>query len=290
MNIESALNSNGSENWTTVIKPKSGLLHLNLKDLWTYRDLIKMFIRRDFVTFYKQTILGPLWFIIQPLFTAGMFTFIFGKVANVSTDSIPHMLFYMAGIVNWSYFSDCLTKTSETFVANAGVFGKVYFPRLTVPVSVVFSTMLRYFIQFSLFLIVYFIYMSNGVELNPNWMVLLTPVLLIYLALMSLGFGIWISSLTTKYRDLRFALPFFVQLWMYASPVVYPLSLIPEQYKMIIALNPIVPVIEIFRMAYFGAGTISQQSVFMSLGITAFILVTGIIMFNRIEKTFMDTV
>lgn len=290
MDIKSALNNKASGNWTTVIKPKSGLLDLNLKDLWKFRDLIKMFIRRDFVTFYKQTILGPLWFIIQPLFTAGMFTFIFGKVANIATDSIPHMLFYMAGIVNWTYFSDCLTKTSDTFVANAGVFGKVYFPRLTVPVSVVFSNMLRYFIQFSIFLIVYFIYMNNGVELNPNWMVLLTPVLLVYLALMSLGFGIWISSLTTKYRDLRFALPFFVQLWMYASPVVYPLSLIPEQYKIIIALNPIVPVIEIFRMAYFGVGTVNPQLIFMSLGLTAFILVTGIILFNRIEKTFMDTV
>lgn len=290
MNIKPALNNKASENWTTVIKPKSGLLNLNLKDLWKFRDLIKMFIRRDFVTFYKQTILGPLWFVIQPLFTAGMFTFIFGKVANITTDSIPHMLFYMAGVVNWTYFSDCLTKTSDTFIENAGVFGKVYFPRLTVPVSVVFSNMIRYFIQFSIFLIVYFIYMNNGVELNPNWMVLLTPVLLVYLALMSLGFGIWISSLTTKYRDLRFAFPFFVQLWMYASPVVYPLSLIPEQYKIIIALNPIVPVIEIFRMAYFGVGTVNPQLIFMSLGLTAFILVTGIILFNRIEKTFMDTV
>lgn len=290
MNIKPVLNNKASENWTIVIKPKSGLLNLNLKDLWKFRDLIKMFIRRDFVTFYKQTILGPLWFVIQPLFTAGMFTFIFGKVANITTDSIPHMLFYMAGVVNWTYFSDCLTKTSDTFIENAGVFGKVYFPRLTVPVSVVFSNMIRYFIQFSIFLIVYFIYMNNGVELNPNWMVLLTPVLLVYLALMSLGFGIWISSLTTKYRDLRFAFPFFVQLWMYASPVVYPLSLIPEQYKIIIALNPIVPVIEIFRMAYFGVGTVNPQLIFMSLGLTAFILVTGIILFNRIEKTFMDTV
>ncbi|MFA5518701.1 MAG: ABC transporter permease [Spirochaetota bacterium] len=290
MNIKPVLNNKASENWTIVIKPKSGLLNLNLKDLWKFRDLIKMFIRRDFVTFYKQTILGPLWFVIQPLFTAGMFTFIFGKVANITTDSIPHMLFYMAGVVNWTYFSDCLTKTSDTFIENAGVFGKVYFPRLTVPVSVVFSNMIRYFIQFSIFLIVYFIYMNNGVELNPNWMVLLTPVLLVYLALMSLGFGIWISSLTTKYRDLRFAFPFFVQLWMYASPVVYPLSLIPEQYKIIIALNPIVPVIEIFRMAYFGVGTVNPQLIFMSLSLTAFILVTGIILFNRIEKTFMDTV
>ncbi len=279
-----------SENWTTVIEPRTGLLRLNIGDLWRYRDLIKMFIRRDFVTFYKQTILGPLWFVIQPLFTAAMFTFIFGRVANISTDGIPHMLFYMAGIINWSYFSDCLTKTSDTFIANAGVFGKVYFPRLTVPVSVVITNLIRYAIQYSIFVIAYFIFIYRGTELNSNWVMVFTPVLILYMALMSLGFGIWISSLTTKYRDLRFALPFFVQLWMYATPVVYPLSLIPEKYKMIIALNPMVPVIEIFRYAYLGAGTINEKTIFLSIGITFFILVTGIILFNKIEKTFMDTV
>lgn len=278
------------EKWTTVIQPKSSLFQLNLADLWIYRDLIKMFIIRDFVTFYKQTILGPLWFIIQPLFTAGMFTFIFGTVANISTDGIPHMLFYTAGVINWSYFSDCITKTSETFVANAGIFGKVYFPRLTVPVAVVLTSMLRYFIQFAIFITVYVVYMFRGYEPVVNWFVVLTPFLLIYMAVMSLGFGIWISSLTTKYRDLRFALPFFVQLWMYVTPVVYPLSLIPEKYKLLIALNPMVPVIEIFRYAYLGAGTINQQYVFISLGFTLLILISGIVIFNRIEKTFMDTV
>lgn len=276
--------------WTTVIKPRSSLFELNLRDLWKYRDLIKMFIRRDFVTFYKQTILGPLWFVIQPIFTAGMFTFIFGSVAQIPTDGIPHMLFYLAGIINWNYFSGCLTSTSDTFVANAGVFGKVYFPRLTVPVSVVITNMIRYLIQYVIFIIVLGIFMYRGTPLNLGWTIALTPVLLLYMALMSLGFGIWISSLTTKYRDLRFALPFFVQLWMYATPVVYPLSLIPEKYKMIIALNPMVPVVELFRYAYLGAGTINQQYIFMSVSFTLFILVTGIILFNRIEKTFMDTV
>lgn len=276
--------------WTTVIKPRSNLFELNLRDLWKYRDLIKMFIRRDFVTFYKQTILGPLWFIIQPIFTAGMFTFIFGSVAQIPTDGIPHMLFYLAGIINWNYFSGCLTSTSDTFVANAGVFGKVYFPRLTVPVSVVITNMIRYLIQYVIFIIVLGIFMYRGTPLNLGWTIALTPVLLLYMALMSLGFGIWISSLTTKYRDLRFALPFFVQLWMYATPVVYPLSLIPEKYKMIIALNPMVPVVELFRYAYLGAGTINQQYIIMSVSFTLFILVTGIILFNRIEKTFMDTV
>lgn len=276
--------------WTTVIKPRSSLFELNLGDLWKYRDLIKMFIRRDFVTFYKQTILGPLWFVIQPIFTAGMFTFVFGSVAQIPTDGIPHMLFYLAGIINWNYFSGCLTSTSDTFVANAGVFGKVYFPRLTVPVAVVITNMIRYLIQYVIFIIVLGIFMYQGTPLNLGWAIALTPVLLLYMALMSLGFGIWISSLTTKYRDLRFALPFFVQLWMYATPVVYPLSLIPEKYKMIIALNPMVPVVELFRYAYLGAGTINQQYIFMSVSFTLFILVTGIVLFNRIEKTFMDTV
>jgi lipopolysaccharide transport system permease protein len=279
-----------NENWTTVIKPKNSLLQLNINDLWRYRDLIKMFVIRDFVTFYKQTILGPLWFVIQPLFTSLMFTFVFGTVAKISTDEIPPMLFYMAGVVNWAYFSECLTKTSETFVANAGVFGKVYFPRLTVPVSVVITSMLRYFIQFSIFLVIYFVFLFRGYELNPNWMVLLTPLLLLYMAIMSLGFGIWISSVTTKYRDLRFALPFFVQLWMYATPVVYPLSLIPEKYKPFLLINPIVPVMEIFRKAYLGAGTIDMNSILISMGITFIILISGIIVFIRIERTFMDTV
>ncbi len=279
-----------TDNWTTIIKPKTGILELHIKDLWKYRDLIKMFIRRDFVTYYKQTILGPLWFIIQPIFTAGMFTFIFGRVAKISTDELPHMLFYLSGIVNWNYFSECLTKTSETFITNAGVFGKVYFPRLTVPVAVVVTSMLRYLIQYVIFLIAFFIMIYKEAPISPNWMVALTPFLLLYMALMSLGFGIWVSSLTTKYRDLRFALPFFVQLWMYASPVVYPLSLIPEKYKVFLALNPMVPVIEIFRKAYLGAGTIEIEHVCMSISITAFILFTGIVLFNRIEKTFMDTV
>lgn len=288
--MNSSTTQNYKEHWTTVIKPQHSLFHFNIRDLWTYRDLIKMFMVRDFVTFYKQTILGPLWFIIQPLFTALMFTFVFGTVAKISTDGIPPMLFYMAGVVNWAYFSDCLTKTSETFIANAGVFGKVYFPRLTVPVAVVLTSMLRYFIQFAIFLVVYLVFIHKGAAIKPNWIVFLTPFLLIYMALMSLGFGILISSLTTKYRDLRFALPFFVQLWMYATPVVYPLSLIPERYKAFLLMNPIVPVMEIFRKGFLGAGTVEVNHIIISFGITFFILLSGIVIFNRIEKTFMDTV
>ncbi len=278
------------ENWTTVIKPRNNLFALNIKDLWDYRDLVKMFIHRDFVTFYKQTILGPLWFIIQPLITAGMFTLIFGRVANISTDKIPHMVFYMAGVVNWSYFSESLTKTSDTFIGNAAIFGKVYFPRLTVPLSTVVSGMIRYTIQFLLFLVVFFIYFLNGAPLKPNWMIAFTPLLLLQLALLSFGFGIWIASITTKYRDLKFVLPFLIQLWMYASPIVYPLSLIPNKFKIVAALNPIVQIVEIFRKAYLGTGTVTSLYIGMGIGITLLVLFSGIIMFNRIEKNFMDTV
>ncbi len=278
------------ENWTTIIKPKDSLLHLNLGDLWKYKDLIRMFIHRDFVTYYKQTILGPLWFIIQPLFTSGMFTLIFGRVANISTDKIPHMLFYMSGVINWSYFSESLTKTSNSFTANAGIFGKVYFPRLTVPVANIITNMLRYFIQYIIFLVFYFVFWLKGSPVTPNWMIVLTPLLLIYMALLSLGYGLWISAVTTKYRDLNFALPFVVQLWMYATPVVYPLSLIPDKFKLIMSLNPMVPVIEIFRKAYLGAGTINIFHTGLSVLLMIIILFTGIIIFNNTEKTFMDTV
>ncbi len=277
-------------NWTTIIKPRSKLFSLNLKDLWNYRDLVRMFIHRDFVTFYKQTILGPLWFIIQPLFTSGMFTLIFGKVAKISTDEMPQFLFYMAGVINWSYFAEGLSKTSDTFIANASIFGKVYFPRLTVPLANVITGMVRYLIQFSLFLIVFIIYFFKGAPIKPNWMVIFTPLLLLQMALLSFGVGIWISSITTKYRDLRYVLPFFIQLWMYASPVVYPFSLIPDKFKLFVALNPIVSIIEVFKKAYLGAGTIDILYSGISVGMTLLILFSGIVIFNRIEKNFMDTV
>lgn len=284
------MNENNDKNWTTVIKPKTSLLHLNLGDLWEYRDLVRMFIHRDFVTFYKQTILGPLWFIIQPLFTSGMFTLIFGRVANISTDEIPHMLFYISGVINWSYFSECLTKTADTFAGNAGVFGKIYFPRLTVPVANIITNMLRYLIQYIIFLVIYFIFMVNNAPISPNWMILLTPLILVYMAILSLGYGLWISAVTAKYRDLKFALPFLVQLWMYATPIVYPLSLIPDKFKLLMVLNPMVPAVEIFRKAYLGAGTVNLFHTGLSLALTFVILFTGIIVFNKTEKTFMDTV
>jgi lipopolysaccharide transport system permease protein len=279
-----------TEKWT-VIKPKNSLLALNLADVWRYRDLVRMFVVRDFVTLYKQTILGPLWFIIQPLFTSGMYSLIFGRLAHIPTDGAPELLFYMAGVINWGFFSECLTKTADTFTSNAGVFGKVYFPRLTVPVTNIITGMVRYLIQFTLFLVFYFIFLFRGTSVSPNWMIALTPALLVYGAVLGTGYGLWISSVTTKYRDLRFALPFVVQLWMYATPIVYPLSLVPDKYKMLmIVLNPITPAIEIFRMAYLGAGTINLYHTGISVLITLLIVVSGIIIFNKTEKTFMDTV
>jgi lipopolysaccharide transport system permease protein len=273
-----------------VIQPKTNLFTLNLSEVWRYRDLVRMLIHRDFVTFYKQTILGPLWFIIQPLFTSGMYTLIFGKLANISTDGIPQPLFYMAGVINWGFFSECLTKTSDTFAANAGVFGKVYFPRLVMPLTTIFTGFIRYAIQYSIFLVFFFYYLAGGAAISPNWMIALTPLVLVYNALLSMGYGLWISAVTTKYRDLRFALPFMVQLWMYITPVVYPLSLIPDKYKIFMAFNPIAPAIELFRAAYLGAGTLNPLHIGLSMLITLVILLSGIIIFNRTEKTFMDTI
>jgi lipopolysaccharide transport system permease protein len=278
-----------TEKWT-IIKPKNSLLALNLGDVWRYRDLVRMFVVRDFVTLYKQTILGPLWFIIQPLFTSAMYMLIFGRLANIPTDQTPQLLFYMAGIINWGYFSGCLTQTADTFTGNAGVFGKVYFPRLTVPVTNIVSGLIRYAIQFTVFLVFYFIFLFQGAALSPNWMIALTPVLLVYIAVLAMGYGLWISAVTTKYRDLRFALPFVVQLWMYATPVVYPLSLVPDKYKTLMVLNPVVPAIELFKKAYLGAGTINFYHMGLSVLITMFIVLSGIIIFNKTEKTFMDTV
>ena len=278
------------DEWTTIIKPRNKLLSLNLKDLWNYRDLVKMFIHRDFVTFYKQTILGPLWFIIQPLFTSGMFTLVFGRLAKISTDEIPSILFYMAGVINWNYFSESLTITSDTFIGNANVFGKVYFPRLTVPLANVLTNMFKYLIQFVLFLILWFVFFMKGAPVKMSWIALFTPFILIQMALVSFGFGIWISSVTTKYRDIKMVLPFFVQLWMYATPVVYPLSLLPDKYKILVSLNPMVFIIEFFKKSYLGAGTISLMYMGISFFVTFTVLFSGIVIFNRMEKTFMDTV
>ena len=279
-----------TQQWTSVIKPVSGWFDIHLAELWRYRDLIMLFVRRDFVSVYKQTILGPLWFLIQPLFTTLVFTVIFGKVAKIPTDGIPPVIFYMSGIVFWNYFSGCLDKTSNTFVGNAGIFGKVWFPRLTVPLSIVISNLITFGIQFALFLCFYFYFFLKGAAIFPKPLILMTPFLILQMAALGLGLGIIVSSMTTKYRDLRYLVGFGVQLWMYATPIVYPTSQIPVKYQWVIALNPMAPVIEAFRYAFLGAGTVQPWQMGLSIATTLIILTIGVILFSRIEKSFMDTV
>ena len=276
------------ENWS--IEPQRSLFDLRLGELWKYRDLVMLFVRRDFVSVYKQTILGPLWYLIQPLLTALIFTFIFGNVAKLPTDGLPQFLFYMSGTVIWTYFASCLTKTSETFVNNANLFGKVYFPRLAVPVSILISNLITFTIQFVFFLAFMLFFALNGSALSPNLWILLTPVLILMMAGLGLGFGIIISSLTTKYRDLRFLVTFGVQLLMYATPVIYPVSSIPERFQWIILANPMTSIVEAFRYAFLGAGSVNRMQLLYSFGFMAVIVVIGITIFNRVEQTFMDTV
>lgn len=281
-----------AEKWTTVIKPKSSLLSVDFGEIWQYRDLYRMFVKRDIVTWYKQTILGPLWFFIQPIMTTIMFMVVFGGIAGISTDGLPQPLFYLAGICLWTYFSECLNQTSKTFIDNANVFGKVYFPRLVVPMATVTSNLVRLAIQLGLFLVVFAYYMIfTDAPLHPSLYALLTPVLILMLAGLALGFGILFSSLTTKYRDLTFLLTFIVQLWMYATPVIYPLSTIENpKLKFMMQLNPITSIVETFKFAMLGVGEFSWAALGYSAGFMAALLALGIIVFNRIQKTFMDTV
>jgi lipopolysaccharide transport system permease protein len=276
--------------WTKVIGPKKGWFDIGLSHLWDYRDLIMLFVKRDFVSFYKQTILGPLWFLLQPLFTTIVFTIIFGKIAHIPTDGLPQVLFYMCGIVIWNYFADCLNKTSDTFVANAGIFGKVYFPRLTVPLSIVITNLMTFAIQFGLFLSFWAYFYIGGSAIKASPWILITPLLLLQMAALGLGLGILISSMTTKYRDLKFVVGFGVQLWMYATPIVYPMSQIPERWQWVFALNPMSATVETARYAFLGAGAIRPLNIGISLGMTALVLFAGIVMFSRVEQTFMDTV
>lgn len=276
--------------WTTVIEPKNKLLDLNLKEVWKYRDLISLFVQRDFKTKYKQTILGPLWFIIQPLLTTVMHTIIFGNLAGLPTDGVPQFLFYMAGNVPWLYFSTCLNSTANTFVGNAGVFGKVYFPRLTSPIATVISSMLNFLIQFAMFLGFLVYYCVIGADIHITWIAVLTPVLVMQMALLGMGFGIIISSMTTKYRDLQVLVGFGVSLWMYATPVIYGVSSLSKKAYSILMLNPVAPIIELLRYGWLGAGTVDFDYWGISWITTMIVLFIGILMFNRVEKTFMDTV
>ena len=278
------------ESWTKIIQPKSSLFYLRLNDLWQYRDLVMMFIRRDFVSNFKQTILGPLWFFIQPLLTTITYVIIFGRVAKLSTDGIPMLLFYLSGITIWNYFSETLSRTSTVFRDNAGLFGKVYFPRLTMPVSIIISNLLRFSIQFFLFLIIWLYFLINTNKVHPNLYLLLTPVLIVIMGLLSLGLGMIISSLTTKYKDLSFLISFGIQLLMFATPVIYPLSSVPDNYKTLLAANPISAVIETFRFGFLGSGSFNWMALGYSFACAIIILFIGVIVFNRVEKKFTDII
>jgi len=279
------------DHWDLDLLPETRWWDLQLRDVWHYRDLLWMFVRRDFVSVYKQTILGPVWFFIQPLLTTAMFTVIFSGLARLPTNGLPPMLFYLAGITPWNYFSTCLTKTSSTFVSNAGIFGKVYFPRLVTPLSVVISNLIQFVIQFLLFFGFLAYYGLRGADVHPDFaaILMLTPVLLGMMALLGLGTGIIISSLTTKYRDFTFLVTFGIQLAMYATPVIYPASMVPQRYAFLLNFNPMAAIIEAFRAIYLG-GAIPWIGLGISAAVTLVLLLGGILLFKRVERGFMDTV
>lgn len=278
-----------AEQWDSVIESRHSLFDINLKELWHYRDLLVLFVRRDFVTVYKQTILGPLWFFIQPLLTTITFTIIFGNVAQLSTDGAPKIIFYMAGITMWNYFSTCLTTVSGVFNANASIFGKVYFPRLIMPLTIVISNLMKFGVQFLLFIgfVVYFAFQN---QIQPNNWILLTPVVIVLMAVISMGIGLILSSMTTKYKDLNQLIGFGVQLFMYATPVIYPSSSVPLDYQWVVKLNPLVGLFDFMRYAYLGVGSFSISDLYYPGLFSLVILACGVLVFNKTQKTFMDTV
>lgn len=282
-----------SQDWDLIIKGHTSLFDIKFNDLWRYRDLLLLFVKRDFISFYKQTILGPLWFFIQPIFTTIVFTFVFGNLAGISTDGLPQELFYLAGITSWNYFSDCLTKTSTVFKDNANIFGKVYFPRLIMPLSIIVSNLVRFGVQLLLllFMMAYFYFFVDGVNFAVTPAIFLFPILLLLMALLGLGIGLIITAITTKYKDLTFLVSFGVQLLMYATTVIYPLSYAKEKgYGHIVELNPMTGIIEAFRFAFLGKGEFTFWSIGYSALVTIIVLFLGIIIFNKTEKNFVDTI
>lgn len=278
------------QNWTEEIKSEDSLFSINFKELWHYRDLLLMLVKKEYVTFYKQTILGPIWFFVQPILTTLMYVLLFGQIAKLSTDGIPQMAFYLAGITIWNYFSEALTKTSTVFKDNAAVMGKVYFPRLIMPLSIIVSGLMKFAIQFSLFVVVVLYYTFVQKNIHPNLWILMTPFLLLLMAAFALGLGMIFSSMTTKYKDLVFLLTFGIQLFMYATPVVYSVSSIPPEYKWIINANPLTGIFECFRYGYLGSGSFTPSSLLISTISTVVVLIVGTVVFNKVEKSFMDTV
>lgn len=281
---------NQHKEWDLVIKGHSSLFDLRFNDLWHYRDLLLMFVKRDFVSFYKQTILGPLWFFIQPIFTTIVFAFVFSDLAGISVDGLPKYLFYLTGITAWNYFSDCLTKTSTVFRDNANIFGKVYFPRLIMPLSIVVSNLVRFGVQLLLLIVMMVYFKIAGEHFEVTYAIVFFPVLVVLMAFLGLGAGLIITAMTTKYRDLTFLVTFGVQLLMYGTTVIYPLSAAPEKYKKIIELNPMTGIIEAFRYAFLGKGEFTLWSVGYSAIFTLVVLFTGIVIFNKTERNFVDTI
>lgn len=278
------------QNFKILIKPKSSWRDINFKELWAYRDLILLFVKRNFITRYKQTILGPAWLFITPIISTFISTFVFGTIAEIPSDGVPYFLFYMCGYTAWSYFSSCLTSTSSTFTGNAAIFGKVYFPRLVMPISTVITGLLNLFIQMGIFIGFWIYYRVAGAQISMTWMIMLFPILVIQMASLGLGIGIIISSLTTKYRDLTVLVGFGVNLWMYVTPIIYSSSTLAPKLRAIIQLNPMTPVIDIMRSAFLGTGEVSWIHWGISWGVTVIVLMIGVALFNKIEKTFMDTV
>jgi lipopolysaccharide transport system permease protein len=278
------------KSWDIQIEPNNQWFDLRIQEVWRYRDLLLMLVKRDFVTFYKQTILGPLWFLIQPLIMTLMYSFIFGSVAGLSSDGLPRILFYLSGVTAWNYFADCLNKTATTFRDNQHIFGKVYFPRIVTPLSIVLSNLIKFGIQFLLFLVVLGVQIMQGVDVVQNWTIALVPLLVIMMAGLGMGLGMIITSLTTKYRDLIFLLQFGIQLFMFATPVIYPISSIPAEHQQLMMLNPVSPIIETFRHAFLGTGAFSWGAILYSGICTVVFLLLGALIFNRTEKNFMDTV
>lgn len=279
------------DNRILVIKPHEKLWNVDLGEIWRYRDLIHLFIKRNIVVQYKQTILGPLWYLIQPILTVIMNIVVFGGIAQMSTDGVPQALFYMAGNVCWFYFADCLNQTASTFTTNQNMFGKVYFPRLVVPIATVVSNLLRFGIQLGLFVVIYLYFFLSGSDIYLTWYIVLFPLFIVMLAGLGLGFGILVSSMTTKYRDLSILFTFIVQLWMYATPIVYPISMVPEgTLRMLIMANPMTSIIEAFKYATLGQGYFSWWALGYSFAFMCILLVLGIVIFNKVQRSFMDTV
>lgn len=279
---------NPNEDWDIIISPKRKRIREGIAELIRYKDLIWLFVHRDFVSYYKQTILGPLWYIIKPLIASVVFAFIFGNIARISTDGTPYLVFYLAGMINWTFFSETLISTSDTFRVNAGIFSKVYFPRLVYSISQVLVNFIKFSFQYVLFIILVLVFFIRGADIRPNYLIAFTPLVLLHNGMIALGFGIWISSVTAKYRDLHQSLAFLIQLVLYVSPIIYPISIIPDKFRILFGLNPIVFVVEYFRKAYLGSGVIYTEHILLSVGIMVIVLISGLMRFSIIERKFLD--